>query len=55
MLDVDFAEFFHNFFADSMIRKHARADLSPLSPFFDHTSIRQSDDPDFKFMGLRWS
>ena len=54
MLDVDFAEFFHNFFADSRIRKHAEVDLSPLFPFFDHAAIRQSDESDLKFMGLRW-
>ena len=54
MLDVDFAEFFHNFFADSRIRKHAGVDLSPLSPFFDHDVIRQSDESGLKFMGLRW-
>ena len=33
MADADFAEFFHNFFADERIRKHSGVLSSPLSPF----------------------
>ena len=51
MADVDFGEFFHNFFADDRIRKHAGVDVSPLNPCFPHS--RTGDK--LKFMGLRWS
>jgi hypothetical protein len=33
MADVDFGEFFHNFFADEIVRKHA-GEVSSLVPFF---------------------
>ena len=56
MADVDFGEFFHNFFADERIRKHAGVEVSPLSPFFRPSKTELSVGlPDLKFMGLRWS
>jgi hypothetical protein len=50
MADVDFGEFFHNFFADVKIRKHAGVNVGPLSRFFtlSHGCARS------KFTGLRW-
>jgi hypothetical protein len=56
MADVDFGEFFHNFFADEKIRKHSGVEVSPLSPFLP---ALESGNPtsiaDLKFVGLRWS
>ena len=51
MSDSDFAEFFHNFFADERIRKHSGIVTSPLHPFGPQTGI----DPVRKYEGLRWS
>ena len=51
MADSDFAEFFHNFFADEKVRNHAGVDVSPLSPYFPSTS---SQETPLKFVGLRW-
>ena len=52
MADVDFGEFFPNFFADERVRKHSGVDTAPFSPF-----VLTSSNPghDLKFMGLRWS
>ena len=57
MADVDFGEFFHNFFADEKVRKHSGVDTNPLAPHlgsgFDVD--KRTGDPKLKFMGLRWS
>ena len=51
MADVDFGEFFHNFFADVKIRKHAGVNVCPLSPFFARPPDPRLEN---KVMGLRW-
>ena len=50
MADIDFGEFFHNFFADERVRKHSGVDTTPLQ-------LGRSTDPHMlKFLGLRcWS
>ena len=55
MADVDFGEFFHNFFADERVRKHSGVDTAPLSPFMmaDADKTTSTGDPKLKFMGLR--
>ena len=55
MADVDFGEFFHNFFADEKVRKHSGVDTSPLSPFFPPSSDTNKNDRKRKVVGLRWS
>ncbi|KAI2511897.1 hypothetical protein MHU86_2413 [Fragilaria crotonensis] len=54
MADVDFGEFFHNFFSDERIRKHAGVNTSSLAPFLP-VSLVASKNVDLKFVGLRWS
>jgi hypothetical protein len=49
MADIDFGEFFHNFFADERVRKHAGVNTLPLAPH-----VLPSGKPS-KFMGFRWS
>ena len=51
MADSDFAEFFHNFFADDEVRKHSGVEVSHLAPYFPTST---SKEPQFKFEGLRW-
>ena len=53
MADADFAEFFHNFFADSAIRSFAGVNTTVLSPFIVHSA--PGPFPRLKFEGLRWS
>ena len=53
MADVDFGEFFHNFFADETIRKHSGVEVSCLAPFFPVSCT--DGQSNFKFTGLRWS
>ena len=54
LADVDFGEFFHNFFADGRVRKQSGVSTIPLSPFM--TSPTGSDESsDLRFVGLRWS
>ena len=50
MADSNFAEFFHNFFSDERVRKHAGVDVSHLSPYFPSSS---SNETPLKFVGLR--
>ena len=54
MADVDFGEFFHNFFADERIRKHSGVNTTPLGASFGHLGDTRGQ-PAFKFEGLRWS
>ncbi len=54
MADVDFGEFFHNFFADERIRKHAGVNITPLAPFLPSVLNLSDEDSKFKFEGLRW-
>ena len=54
MADVDFGEFFHNFFADERVRSHAGVDTKPLEPFIP-ASLEVSEVGSLKYMGLRWS
>ena len=51
MADVDFGEFFHNFFADDKIRKHAGVNVGSLCPFFSCPPDVHLGD---KFTDLRW-
>jgi hypothetical protein len=55
MADVDFGEFFHNFFADYRIRKHAGVNTSVLAPFLPAGAASQEDSSGSKSNGLRWS
>jgi hypothetical protein len=55
MADMDFGEFFHNFFADDRVRKHSGVDVRPLAPFFPTSPSGGPVAGDLRFMGLRWS
>ena len=56
MADVDFGEFFHNFFADERIRKHAGVNTDPLIPYLPAASRSDTNHPaELKFDALRWS
>ena len=54
MADVDFGEFFHNFFADERIRKHSGVNTTPLGSSKGVLGS-VSDRPGAKREGLRWS
>ena len=55
MADADFGEFFHNFFADERVRKHAGVNTQVLAPFLPVSTSSQHDEAKFKFEDLRWS
>lgn len=51
MADVDFGEFFHNFFADERIRKHAGVNTSALTPSLRDPAVN-GKNADLKFVSL---
>jgi hypothetical protein len=51
MADVDFGEFFHNFFMDERIRQHSGVNVKPLGPVFGQTVHSYSPGAP----QLRWS
>jgi hypothetical protein len=51
MADIDFGEFFHNFFGDERIRKHAGVNTLPLSPHIPPPDVKSGDRLN---VGLRW-
>ena len=57
MADADFAEFFHNFFADERIRKYAGVNTAALALFLPAPNSGDALTPQdlLKFSGLRWN
>ena len=51
---MDFGKFFHNFFGDERIRKHAGVNTTPLTPFVP-APLGVSNTAALKFLGLQWS
>jgi hypothetical protein len=51
MTDVNFGEFFHNFFSDKRVRKHSSVDTTPLSPLLSTFRTGRDQIGEFKFIG----